>query len=80
MNRKQRREHGVKGPVKTYTLTDAQIQRMKEEAAEKAAKRGWKSHKSNSYVLWCTAKNRSVREGVCRVCLRNMEVKIFVLA
>lgn len=31
MNRKQRRECGVKGPVKTYTLTDAQIQRMKEE-------------------------------------------------
>ena len=41
MNRKQRRECGVKGPVKTYTLTDAQIQRMKEEAAQKAAKRAF---------------------------------------
>lgn len=41
MNRKQRRECGVKGPVKTYTLTDAQIGKMKEEAAQKAAKRAF---------------------------------------
>ncbi len=41
MNRKQRRECGVKGHVKTYTLTDAQIQRIKEEAAQKAAKKAF---------------------------------------
>lgn len=36
MNRQQRRANGIKGNVKTYTLTDAQIKEIKASAAKEA--------------------------------------------
>lgn len=36
MNRQQRRANGIRGNVRTYTLTDAQIREVKTSAAKEA--------------------------------------------
>lgn len=36
MNRQQRRANGIKGNVRTYTLTDVQIKEIKASAAKEA--------------------------------------------